>query len=150
MIQVLPAVAHFVARAAQTAVKVVTGIVDHEFTPSVHVSIPIQAGPPASKLEDSPFGKAFKIYEYKMPDGDPKKEKETSNLAKLKDMLLPEKNPPVAGVTFYVSIFLNDYFLIVIANLSSKTCFPNKMFFLLPIYSLKLSCNFNVVLKKKY
>ena len=96
--KVLPAV---IVKAATTVVKAVLTVVNTAFSPSVHVNVPINVGPSASKLKKSPFGPAYQIYQYTVPSNDPKKSKFEKDLEGILDKLLPEDGQPVPGVTFY-------------------------------------------------
>ena len=97
---VLPAV---VVQAAKTVVHAVTTVLNTAFSPSVHITLPVNVGPPASSIQGSPFGPVFQIYKYEVPDSDPKKDKFAEKLDSILDQLLPEAPGagPEPGVVFY-------------------------------------------------
>ncbi|KAL9036648.1 MAG: hypothetical protein Q9214_006041 [Letrouitia sp. 1 TL-2023] len=98
---VAPVLPKVVVKAVTTVVNAVVSVVNTQFSPSVHVNVPINVGPAASKLKKSPFGPAYQIYQYTVPSNDPKKSKFEQELEGILDKLLPEDDKPVPGVTFY-------------------------------------------------
>ncbi|KAL8962365.1 MAG: hypothetical protein Q9183_005170, partial [Haloplaca sp. 2 TL-2023] len=97
---VVPAVVNVVQQAARTVVQVATTIVNTPFSPSVRFNVPVNAVARAN--QNSPFGPAFQIYRYRVPDDDPAKRGFQQRLDGILDQLLPDPGgPPAPGVVFY-------------------------------------------------
>ncbi|KAL8871510.1 MAG: hypothetical protein Q9174_002673 [Haloplaca sp. 1 TL-2023] len=97
---VVPAVVNVVQQAARTVVQVATTIVNTPFSPSVRFNVPVNVVARAN--QNSPFGPAFQIYRYRVPDNDPAKRGFQQRLDTILDQLLPDPGgPPAPGVVFY-------------------------------------------------